>query len=159
MHRNRQGWYLEWLLTAEQTAKEIRALAAGRWLVDLYERVHAPFRDGQLAVARKSAPKAFLVTFLSIVALNAPFAYVVTRTVTGALSIGSMMLFVLAFQQAGAAFGQLLAACARTLEQDMYVRNVLTMLDMPEDDREADLSDRLATPTASCCYFRQVLNA
>lgn len=139
MHRNRQGWYLEWLLTAEQTAKEIRALAAGRWLVRLYERVHAPFRDGQLALARRDLPKNVLVTALSILALNVPFAYVVISTATGGVSIGSMMLFILAFQQAAGAFSQLLGTLARAFEQDMYVRNVLDMLATPEGDREADL--------------------
>jgi ATP-binding cassette, subfamily B, bacterial len=139
MHRNRQGWYLEWLLTADQTAKELRALAAGRWLVRLHERVHAPFRDGQLALARAELPMNALVTFLSIAALNVPLVYVVISAATGSLSIGSMMLFILAFQQAAGAFGQLLGTLARALERDLYVRNVLSMLEVPEEDREVDL--------------------
>jgi ABC-type multidrug transport system fused ATPase/permease subunit len=141
MHRHSQGWYLGWLLTAEQTAKEIRALAAGRWLVRLYERAHAPFRDGQLALIRNSLPKHVLVTVISMAALNGPLAYVIVRAAMGALSPGSMMLFILAFQQATSALNQLLGAIARTFELHLHVRNVLSMLDTPEGDREVDLQE------------------
>jgi ATP-binding cassette subfamily B protein len=137
LHRNRRGWYLEWLLTAEQTAKELRSLAAGRWLVALFERIHAPYRDGQVALARRSFRLGIGAALLGVVALYAPYLFIVVRTVRGQTSLGGMLLFVLAFQQGATALGQVFTALARALQLQLYVRNVLDVLSHPEDDPES----------------------
>jgi ATP-binding cassette, subfamily B, bacterial len=134
IYRNRQGWYLEWLLTANEAAREIRATGVGGWLVGLHARVHAPFRDGQVDLARRHFKRGWVVALIGTGMLSAPYAYFVVTTIQRQHTLGDMLLFALAFRQAALALGQLLTALANAFEHHLYIHNLLQLLDHPEED-------------------------
>jgi ATP-binding cassette subfamily B protein len=140
LHRYRQGWYVEWLLTNEQPAKEVRSLAAGRYLVRLYDQLFAPFRAGRTALAQGHFRKALLPVVISTTAIYAPSLYMVLRASSGQSSLGDFVLFVLVFRMGVEALGQLLGALARGLELRLAMRHVVEVLDEQDSDPEADPS-------------------
>lgn len=133
LHRNRQGWYLEWLTTATEPAKEIRAGGVARWLVALHAKIHAPFLDGHVALARRHYAQGHLAALVMAVMMYGPYVVFLAATVRGERSIGELLLFALAFRQATVALGQLFTAFASAFEHHLYVHNLLAVLDHVED--------------------------
>jgi ABC-type multidrug transport system fused ATPase/permease subunit len=156
IERNRKGWHLTWALSAEQCAREIKALAIGRWLLDMYRRVHAPFRAGHDQLLRRQLGLSVLPSVLSAAVVYGAYAYAIARTVAGALSIGDMMLFVLALQQAGAALGGAMTALVKVLGQAPGVTNLRAFLTEPDDEPEVAADERELLPAAPRVEFRGV---
>jgi len=142
LYRNRQGWYLEWLLSAPDQAKEIRATGISKWLLDLYATIHAPFIAGQIAVARRYFDRGLLATLSAAVLQYGPYGYFVLITVRGERTIGDLLLFVLSFRQATLALGQLLSAFAAAFEAHPYLSNLFQLLDHPDEVIDADPSPK-----------------
>jgi len=87
--RNRQLFYLEMLLTTEQTVKEIKLFALARWLIDRYRDVHLGYQSEEMVVARSRARAAFLLGLLSTLALYGTYAFIVGKTVVGAITLAA----------------------------------------------------------------------
>lgn len=143
LYRNRQGWYLEWLLSAGDPAKELRSTGVTRWLIELYARIHAPFLDGQTAVARRYFARGWLAALGAAVVQYGPYGYFLVITVRGERTVGDLLLFVLTFRQATFALAQLLTSFAAAFELHPYVNNLFQVLDHPEDELDADPSPKL----------------
>jgi ATP-binding cassette subfamily B protein len=137
LHRNRQGWYYEWLLTDELNAKEIRSLGLGLWLVGRFRAVHEAFSSGHMQLATKHLRRSLAPMFIGALGSYGPYLVVVIHTVSGKLSVGDMLLFSLAFQQGSMAFSQVLNSVARAMEQHLYVRDLLEVLDEAESEPES----------------------
>lgn len=152
LHRNRQGWYLEWLLSASEPAREIRATGVGTWLVALHGRIYAPFIAGQVAVARRLYVQGWLAAAATAIMMYGPYVYVLVGTVRGERTLGDLLLFALVFRQATFALAQLLTAFAAAFEHHLYIDNLLQVLDHPEDhpeDQSEDTRDDDTSPASS----------
>jgi len=130
----RQAHYLEVLLSQEATVKEVKLFSLSRLLLDryraLYERFHA--EDASLAVRRGRATLA--LGTLSLLALYACYAWVVTRAVAGEISVGAMALYLVAFREGQAAFQAAMSAVARIYEGNLFMANLFDYLGLPEDE-------------------------
>jgi ABC-type multidrug transport system fused ATPase/permease subunit len=144
LYRNRQGWYLEWLLSAADPAKELRATGVSKWLLDLYAKIHAPFLDGQTAIARRHFAYGWPIALGVAVVQYGPYAYFLVTTVRGERTIGDLLLFVLAFRQAALALGLALTTFAAAFELHPYISNLFQLLEHPEDTVDADPSPKPA---------------
>ncbi len=140
LYRNRQGWYLEWLLSAPDPAKELRATGVSKWLLDLHATIHAPFLAGQAALARRYFDRGLLAALGTALLQYGPYGYFVIITVQGERTLGDLLLFVLGFRQATLALAQLLTAFAATFELHPYVSNLFQLLDHPDEPAGADPS-------------------
>ncbi|HMG23183.1 MAG TPA: ABC transporter ATP-binding protein, partial [Kofleriaceae bacterium] len=153
LYRNRQGWYLEWLLSTSDPAKELRATGASKWLLDLYARIHAPFLAGQTAVARRHFARGWLAAIGAAAVQYGPYGYFLIITVRGERTIGDLLLFVLSFRQATLALAQLLTAFAAAFELHPYVSNLFHVLDHSEEVVDADPSPRAGHLLAAAPEF------
>lgn len=142
LHRNRQAWYLEWLLSASEAAKEIRATGVGAWLVGLHARTHAPFIGSQIEIARRYYLRSWIATAVTSALVYGPYAYFIVATVRGRYTLGELLLFVLAFRNATTALAQLATAFSTAFEYHYYVDNLLDVLAHPEDALDRDPAPR-----------------
>ncbi len=140
MQRNRQGWYLDWLMSTAEPVKEVRALGIGPWLVRLFEGVHAPFRRGQVALTRGFLRRHAAFAIVTTILMYLPYAYFVWTTLQGQASLGELLFFVLAFNQCSTALTQLLGSLAASFEHHLYVHNLLHVLDDPEEESDTEPS-------------------
>jgi ATP-binding cassette, subfamily B, bacterial len=139
--RNRKGRHLENVLTTEHNAKDIWALGAGGWLLSLYESIHAPFREGQVRLARGYLVRGGAAQLLGVFALYGPYLYVVVDAIRGGATIGGMLLFLVAFQQGAAALIQLLSALATAFTKGFYMRSLLRFLGEDEAAPEPQVGE------------------
>jgi ATP-binding cassette subfamily B protein len=123
--------YMESLLAGEVFAKEIRA----QRLADLF---HARYRalgwalydeDRNLAVRR--GIWATLLSFLALGAFYGFYGIIVRRAALGALSLGSLTLYVVALRQGQQAFQSSLTSLGAMYEHNLYMSNLFEFLRLP----------------------------
>lgn len=134
IYRNRQAWYLDWLLTTAEPVKEVRGMSVGRWLINLYKQIHEPFCKDQVALSSEFFKLHTAVALLTALLFYLPYVVIVLATIAGKLTLGEMLFFVLAFNQCINALTQLLGSLAMSFEHHLYIRNFLQLLKYKEED-------------------------
>jgi ATP-binding cassette subfamily B protein len=136
-NRHRRSSYVHSLLTDEIAAKEIRALAAGHWLVGIFRGLLSPHAEARVGLARAHHKSGLLVSAFSLPILYGPYMYVVWGAIQGRLTIGDMLLFVVAFRQGSVSLTRMLVGVSKSFEQQFHVRSILEILDYPDEEQES----------------------
>jgi ABC-type multidrug transport system fused ATPase/permease subunit len=149
---NRQAHYLEMLLSQEASAKEVKLFSLSSLLLGRYRDIHERFHveDASLAVRRGRA--AVGLGLLGTVTLYACYAWVVVRTIAGALTVGAMTLSIISFREGQAALQSALLAIARLYEDNLFMTNLFDYLSVAEDEPHQPIPaevDGAATPISS----------
>ena len=124
--------YLERLLTVDSSVKEIKLFGLGEPLLARYTALFwKVFReDARLAWRRSGASLGWgLVGTLSYYGC---YAWVVWRTVAGAIGLGSMTLYLSIFRQSQMTFTGLFESLNGLYENGLFMENLFGFLDLPE---------------------------
>jgi len=132
--QNRQAHYLEMLLSQEASAKEVKLFSLGALLLGRYREIYDRFHHEDAALARRRATAALALGMLGTLTLYACYAWVVVRTIAGALSVGGMTMSVIAFREGQAALQTALLSVARLYEDNLFMTNLFEYLAVPEDE-------------------------
>ena len=125
--------YLEYVLASDEHAKEVMAHGLGPTLLSRYEEIGDRIWQDERGVAlRRTAWVTFLAQ-LGTLSFYGCYLYIVYRTVGGALSLGDMTLYVLAFRQGQQSFQSLLLGIGALYEHDLYMSNLLSFLAQPTE--------------------------
>ncbi len=135
--RNRRSFYLEAVLTTEQTVKEVKLFQLARWLRDKYRDILASFAVEEAALARRRILSTFVLGLLATVALYGTYAWIVVRTVHGLITLGAMTLYLVVLRQGQETLRGALSSIARAYEVDLYLTNLEQFLAEPEDEPDA----------------------
>lgn len=156
LYRHRQGPYIQWQLTTEGTAKEVRALTAGNWFIDLFRASHTPYTRARVALAKEHTKWGSMASTLSLTILYCPYVYAAWQAVYGQISVGHMVLLVMAFRQGSTSLHQLLASLSALLEQHPHARAILDLLDLEGEQPATGPDDRHLLPRAPEVVFDDV---
>lgn len=140
--RNRKLFYLESVLTTEQTVKEVKLFSLASFLRNRYRDIHLGFHEEEVSLAREHALFAFGLGLLASFALYGAYGVIVVRTIQGAITLGAMTLYMSVLRQGQQTFQGALASIARMYEDDLFMANLYEFLEVPED--EPDAADPLA---------------
>ncbi|MEO1335802.1 MAG: ABC transporter ATP-binding protein, partial [Myxococcota bacterium] len=145
--------YLEMLLTRDSNAPEVKLYGLGPLLLERYRAFYRRFfaEDRRLAVRR--AVWGFALGVLSTAALYGCYAWIVVRTVAGALTLGDMTLYVTVFRQGQASLRSIFKGLGSGYEDNLFMSNLFGFLSMPTgpqavralfdaDDKEAALAPK-----------------
>ena len=138
--RNRQAFYLESVLTTEQSVKEVKIFALARWLIDWYRDVHVGFYREENDLARRRTRTSFALGLLSTLALYGTYAFIAGRTAAGAISLGAMTLYITVFRQGQASLQGALSSVARMYEDNLFMTNLFEYLGVPDDEPDAAIT-------------------
>jgi ABC-type multidrug transport system fused ATPase/permease subunit len=142
--KNRRTFYLESVLTTEQTVKEIKLFALARWLIDWYRALNLEYQGEEMRLAATRARAAFGLGLLGTLALYGTYGYIVTRTAAGAITLGSMTLYMTVFRQGQSTLQGALGAIAKAYEDNLFMTNLFEYLAVPDDEPDHPLEDRAA---------------
>lgn len=146
--RNRRLFYLEAVLTTEQTVKEVKLFGLARFIRDRYREIHVGFHEEQVGLASEHARWSFALGLLASAALYGAYATIAVRTIAGAITLGSMALYLTVLRDGQRTLQSALQAVARAYEDDLFMTNLYDFLEVEEDEPEADAPfvDSLDTP-------------
>jgi ABC-type multidrug transport system fused ATPase/permease subunit len=157
--RNRKSFYLESVLSTEQTVKEVKLFQLAGWLREKYREILQSFQDEEKALAERRGFWTFALGLVGSIALYGSYAFVVSRALAGAITIGATMMYMAAFRQAQDALHGALSAVARAYEHDLYMSNLSEFLAEPEDEpdgAEPLTGDEIVDQTAPSLVLRDV---
>jgi ATP-binding cassette subfamily B protein len=140
--RNRRTFYLESVLTTGETVKEVKLFALARWLIDWYRALHVEFAAEEMRLAGGRGRAAFVLGLLGTLALYGTYGFIVVRTAAGAITLGSMTLYMTVFRQGQTTLQSALGAVARAYESNLYMSNLFEYLGVPDDEPDEPIADR-----------------
>jgi ATP-binding cassette subfamily B protein len=125
----RRLYYLEWVLANVRHVKELKLFGLGELFLGRYRTLYDRFyeEDRRLAVRRSAA--ALAVSLLATGAFYGCYATVALAAAAGAITLGAMTLYLVAFRQGQQAFQSILGAFSGIYEQLLYMSNLFEYLD------------------------------
>lgn len=139
--RNRQLFYLEGVLTAEATVKEVKLFSLGRWLTERYRQIHLGFHAEEAELSRRRALWLFALTTLSSATLYGVYLVIASRAAHGAITLGAMTLYLMVFTRGQGLVQRALTGVARMYEHDLYMSMLFGFLSMESDEPDRELTD------------------
>ena len=135
--------YLEHLLTVDTSVKEVKLFGLGEPLLGRYAEIFwKVFReDERLAWRQSLASLAWGV--LATLTYYGCYAWVVWRTLLGAITLGSMTMYLAIFRQSQNTFASMFSSINELYENSMFMDNLFQFLDLPdaEENTPASITD------------------
>lgn len=128
--RERRMDYLNWLLTGDLYAKEIRLLGTGLFFKKRYSDLRAGLRDENIGLAVSRSRVELAAQLPAIAAVFGMLAYIAGKAFAGAVSIGSVVMYYQAFQRGQAALTGLFGSIASLYEDTLFLSGFYRFLDL-----------------------------
>jgi len=127
--------YLEYVIASDEHAKEVMTLDLGPTLLGRYRDVSEALWHEERALALRRMRWVALLSQLGTLSFYGCYAFVAVQAASGALGLGDMTMYALAFRQGQTAFQGLLMAVGSLYEHDLYMSNLLRFLALPTRPR------------------------
>ncbi|RDB44390.1 ABC transporter ATP-binding protein [Halomonas sp. DQ26W] len=126
----RRSGYLDWLMTSEINAKELRLNQLGDFFRHQYARLRAELRRERLAITARRTRIELLVSWMATLAFFSAMGLLAWRTSEGYNSVGDLVLFLLIFQRVQAMGQELVQQLAKLYEDHLYLGLLFDFLDL-----------------------------
>ena len=126
----RRAGYLDWLLTSDIHAKELRLNQLGDFLRERYAEIKATIRQERLAISRRRTIVEVGVATAATAAFFSALAYLAWETSQGRNSVGNLVLFLLVFQRAQSMGQELVGQLSKLYEDHLYIGLLFEFLDV-----------------------------
>jgi ATP-binding cassette, subfamily B, bacterial len=123
--------YLEIVLAREDHAKEVQLFDLGDRLLDRYRGIFRDLYEEERDLTIRRDTWGFALSLLSSVALYAAYAWIVYATITGAITIGQMTMYLIVFKQGQSVVSSILSAIGGMYEDNLYLSNLYEFLEQP----------------------------
>jgi len=153
---DRQAWYYHWVLTDSGHAKEVRLFNLGSLFRTRFRDLRSDLREGRLSLARYRTVADVLSNSVAIIALFASFAFIAYSGLTGAITIGSLVMYFMAFQLGLGFIQTILGALARLYEDNLFLTNFYQFLDLKPAILSPDTPVPVPEPLTQSVAFENV---
>ena len=121
---SRRLLYLECDLASDEHAKEVKLFSLGPMLLERYKKLSEDFYDEDRKLYVKRAKWTQLLSLVGTGAFYTAYAAMALMAARGALTLGNMTMYILAFRQEQQAFQSALAAIGDMYEHNLYMSNL-----------------------------------
>jgi ATP-binding cassette subfamily B protein len=120
--------YLEYVLSNDEHAKEVKLFGLGPLFLDRYRKLGESFYSEDTRLNARRAAWGWALSLLSTGAFYAAYAKMAWGAAAGALTLGAMTLYMVSFRQGQQAFQGMLGALAGVYEDNLYMDNLFSFL-------------------------------
>ena len=152
----RRASYLNWLLTSEIHAKEVRLFDLGKLFVGRFRDLRRLLRREKIGFAFKQALSEFVTQAGATIAIFASFGYIAYRTLQGAMTLGDLVMYYQAFQRGQGYLRELLSGLAGLYEDNLFLTNFYEFLDLKPRVLEPRTSVNVPRPMKQGIAFEKV---
>lgn len=131
--------YLEYLLTVDTSAKEMKLFGLGEPLLKRYEDLFWEFYLQDEALARRRSLVSILWGLLATGSYYGAYAWIVWITIGGSITLGDMILYMTLFRQSQAIFNGLFYNLGQLYESGLFMNNLFGFLNIqPQTEQSSD---------------------
>lgn len=134
----RLAMYYNYILTGNTYAKEVRLFAIGDEIADRFGRVRERLRRERLSISRKRAVADVIAQAMGTLAVFGTLGFIAYRAISGAITLGDMVMFFQAFQRGLGYLRQMLRGLADLYENNLFVSYFYDFLDVAARIREPE---------------------
>lgn len=139
----RQQNYLETLLAREDNIKEVRLYQLGERFLKRYAEIFLKlFNESKRLILRRES-WGFVLGVISTLVFYGAYAWIVSDTIIGAITLGQMTMYLLLFKQGQSSVSASLTAISGMYEDNLYLSNLYEYL---EQETPLSTSGLLAGP-------------
>jgi ATP-binding cassette, subfamily B, bacterial len=129
---SRRLLYLEYVLANDEHAKEVKLFGLGPTLLGRYRAQSEEFYEQDRRLHLQRAKVTQLLSLVGTGAFYAAYAIMALMAASGALTLGNMTMYVVAFRQGQQAFQSALSGIGGLYEHNLYMSNLWDYLSLVE---------------------------
>ncbi|MCP3875009.1 MAG: ABC transporter ATP-binding protein [Desulfobacteraceae bacterium] len=128
----REGGYLNWLITGNLHAKELRLFGLGDIFTSRFAKIRQTLRGEKLDLIKKRSIADVFAQWCSILAMFGALGFIIFRAVNGIISLGDLVMYYQAFQRGLEFFRNLLTGLAGLYDDNLFISNFYEFLDLKD---------------------------
>ena len=117
----RRASYLDWLMTSDLHAKELRLNQLGDFLRNSYSELRRTIRGENFRISKQRTIVELVVSTAATIVFFVALAYLAIQTAEGRNSVGDLVLFLLIFQRAQSMGQEIVSQISRFYEDHLYI--------------------------------------
>jgi ATP-binding cassette, subfamily B, bacterial len=122
--------YLRVLGGSREAAKELKLFGLRRFLVDRFTRLSDEIYEQDVSLARRRLIAGAFLSMIGIAGYYGAYAYIIWRTVEGAISFGTMAFLTGAILQASTNIQQIFSTLSSIADQALFLTDLLAFFQM-----------------------------
>lgn len=142
----RKAGYVDWLMTSDHHAKELRINQLGPFLRQLYISLRTQIRTEQIKLNRWRTLLEAIIAIAGTLAFFLSLVYLAQQTAAGRTSVGDLVLFLLVFQRGQSVVKTLMSNISKMYEDHLYIGQLFEFLDVKPDLKEPELPKPVPKP-------------
>ena len=155
----RKSAYFNWLLTGDRPSREIRLFGLGNYFITLFKNSFLKQKEEEINIIRKRTIIELISNLFKAASLLITLLFISHKTITGALSIGQMAMFLLAFRQGMVYIKELFVSLSGLYEDSLFIGDTFEFLNLKENviaiepvQFPSPLKDKILTENLSFTY-------
>jgi ATP-binding cassette subfamily B protein len=148
--------YLEYLLTVDESAKEIKLFGLGDPLLKRYTDLSSKFLREDQALAQKRSLASLGWGLVATMSYYGAYAWIVWSAIGGAITLGDMTLYLVVFRNSQNMFEAVFYGLGELYENGLFMSNLFAFLELQPQMRIASRPLPLAGATQSGIEFHDV---
>jgi ATP-binding cassette subfamily B protein len=140
--------YLEYVLANDQHVKEVKLFELGPHLLDRYRSLSETFYQEDKRLAVRRAVWTQVLSLIGTGTFYAAYAVMAGQAAHGALTIGTLTLYIVALRQGQQAFQSVLSGIGNLYEHNLYMSNLFDYMAIAGATREPTRVENAALPLA-----------
>jgi ATP-binding cassette subfamily B protein len=148
--------YLRVLGGSREAAKELKLFGLKDFLIKRFTRLSDQIYDENVALARRRLIAGSLLSMIGTAGYYSAYVYVIWRTVTGELSIGTLTFLTGAIVQASSNIQQVFSTLSSIADQALFLTDLLAFFEMQPTIRSKDNALPAPRPIVRGFEFRNV---
>lgn len=152
----RRAGYLDWLITSDIHAKELRLGDLGDHLKDRYSSLRNRIRTEHYAIEKRKAVAELMVSGLGALIFAGAVTFLVQQALAGALSVGDLVLFVLLFRRAESSGQEFTRHVSKLYDDQLFLGQLFSFLSVQPEIRALAAPAPLPNPIMRGLVFENV---
>ncbi len=124
----RRTWYYDWVLTAVETAAELRLFGLGKHFQAAFQTLRQRLRTERLRLARRQSLAELVAAILALLITGAALAWMVWKAIYGLVTLGDLAMIYAAFNQGQRLMRTLLESVGQLYANSLFLGNLFEFL-------------------------------
>lgn len=125
----REQNYLEWLMSHESAAMEVKLFQLGPMLLNRYKATFERLYQEDRNLALRRGMWSYLLGMLSTAAFYGAYVWIVLEAIAGRISLGDLTMYLVVFRQGQSTVASVLSAISGMYEDSLYLSNLYEFLE------------------------------